>query len=194
MQQVRGNSDKRRDMILTLAQIQLLRPRRCPLPPAQRFFWVGNAAGRTRWIVDLQVDGGGFLVLGHERFRWLMPGIAPGSVPRCRLDSGLLQASGVFAVSVAGGGRRANRDTANDTQSQKSENFDQHKLDLDIPDSALPTYGAKFKRQMGQGDSFRSLIRGDMSDNWWLAIPLVVLESTTLGTGTVCGRSRRRTS
>ncbi|KAH8659352.1 hypothetical protein BGZ60DRAFT_566904 [Tricladium varicosporioides] len=140
---------------------------------AQKFISGAKAAGKQKLVVDLSINGGGFLFLGYDLFRQLFPGIQQDGFSRFRENPAFLKMAQVFSDSIPSNFSKA---SSPDELIQNFENFYNFRFELDITNSSFQSYNGKFLGPRDKGDGFTSLIRLDLSD------PLIT-SNTTYGIG-----------
>lgn len=135
----------------------------------QTFIADAVAAGKTKLIIDLAANGGGYILQGYDAFRQLFPQIVQDGFTRYR-DSEALRVMGEQFSSVI----PANYSpaTASDEIINIYESTPDYRYDLDLEDKHFRSEEQKFHPRTFMGDNFTSIIRWDLND------PLTTINET----------------
>lgn len=149
----------------------------------QVFFADAVAAGKTKLVIDLSANGGGYILQGYDTFRQLFPDIIQDGYTRWRENEVFLAISQVYSADSA----NFNPVTAtNDQIEQHESSFDYH-YDLNLTDQPFESFDAKFAPHVFKGDNFTNIMRWNLND------PLTT-SNATYGLGSDVTGYRSRTN
>lgn len=149
---------------------------------AQDFYAAAKEAGKTKLVVDVQANGGGYIFLGYDGFRQLFPDIVQEGLGRWRQHPGFAAISKVFSDIS----EDFNPDTARPDIINSYESVFNWRYDLNITDENFTSYEDKFAPQLFGGDTYTNLMQWNFSD------PLSTINSTYgFGTDITGYRSRQ---
>lgn len=140
---------------------------------AQTFFADAVAAGKTKLVIDLSANGGGYILQGYDLFRQLFPTIIQDGNSRWRENPYFLALSEIASAASA----NFDPNTATDSQIQFYENIFNYRYDYNISNQPFESYDAKFAPHVYKGDNFTNLMRWNLND------PLTTVNET-YGLGT----------
>lgn len=150
---------------------------------AQTLISDAKAAGKTKLIVDLSANPGGYIFLGYDIFRQLFPQIAQDGYSRFREHEAFNLVSEFISAAIPA---NYSPSTASDLEIDLYESPFNYRYDLDINNNSFPTYDAKFAPAEYQGDNFTQIMRWDLRDpllttnaTWGLGIAVTGYENRT---------------
>ncbi|KAI1772769.1 hypothetical protein F4818DRAFT_139009 [Hypoxylon cercidicola] len=127
---------------------------------AQDFYAAAADAGKTKLVVDVQANGGGYIFLGYDGFRQLFPDIVQGGNGRWRQHPGFAAVSTVFSdISADFDPNTASRDVINAYESVFNWRYD-----LNISTEDFSSYDDKFAPHEFGGDTYTNLMQWNFSD------------------------------
>ncbi|KAH6665485.1 peptidase s41 family protein [Halenospora varia] len=138
----------------------------------QKFLADAVAAGKTKLVIDLSANGGGYILQGYDLFRQLFPDIVQDGFSHWRENDQLLAISKIFSDSIPA---NYNPQTANDATISLYENYFNYRYDYNLTNQAFPTYEAKFgppPPNVFKGDAFTAISRWNLDD------PLTTINDT----------------
>lgn len=126
------------------------------------FFADAVAAGKTKLIIDVQSNGGGYILLGYDFFRQLFPHIVQDGFSRWKDSDSLVTISHVVSDLVA--------DMDPYTSSNEDligfyESWFNYKYDLNITNDPFLTFGDKFGPSSFQDTNYTDIMRWNLNDN-----------------------------
>lgn len=128
----------------------------------QTFFADAKAAGKTKLIVDVSANGGGYILQGHDTFRQLFPQIQQDGFNRFR-STELLQIAGRQYSNIIPPG--FNPETSdNDTLISYFESNQNYRFDLDVANQSFTSVEDKFGTDTFNGDNFTQIHRWNFDD------------------------------
>ncbi|KAI1176459.1 hypothetical protein F4777DRAFT_587885 [Nemania sp. FL0916] len=140
---------------------------------AQDFFAAAKAAGKKNLVVDVSVNGGGYIFSGYDLFRQLFPDIVQEGFGRWREGPGFKAVTEVYSANSAG----FNPNTSSEDTIYQYESVYNWRFDLDESNKHFKSYADKFAPHKYLGDSFTNVMQWDFDD------PLDT-SNTTYGFGT----------
>ncbi|CAL3964515.1 unnamed protein product [Diplocarpon coronariae] len=130
---------------------------------AEQFFARARADGKTKLVIDLSANAGGYILQGYDLFRQLFPGI-------------------IFSADSA----NFDPDTATSDQINEAESFFNYRFDLNLTNQPFPSFASKFGPSVRDGINYTEIARWNLDD------PLTT-SNDTYGLGTdVTGYGSRR--
>lgn len=127
---------------------------------AQDFYAAAVQAGKTKLVVDVQANGGGYIFLGYDGFRQLFPDIVQEGLGRWRQHAGFAAVSKVFSdISADFDPNTASRDVINAYESVFNWRYD-----LNITNENFTSYEDKFAPQEFGGDTYTDLMQWNFND------------------------------
>ncbi|KAI0874006.1 hypothetical protein GGS24DRAFT_361711 [Hypoxylon argillaceum] len=127
---------------------------------AQDFFAAAKAAGKTNLVVDVSVNGGGYIFSGYDLFRQLFPDVVQEGLGRWRANPGFTAVSDVYSANSAG----FDPDTAPVDTIYQYESVYNWRYDLDASNQHFTSYQDKFGPKTFLGDSFTDVMQWDFND------------------------------
>jgi hypothetical protein len=140
---------------------------------AQQFFADAVRDGKTKLVIDLSANGGGYILQGYDLFRQLFPDIAQDGNSRWRENPTFLAISEVYSKVSAS----FNPLTSSDFVIDEAESVFNYRYDLNTSNDPFSTFKDKFAPHVYNGDNFTNLMRWNLND------PLTT-SNTTYGLGT----------
>ncbi|KAI0545894.1 hypothetical protein F4679DRAFT_575849 [Xylaria curta] len=127
---------------------------------AQDFFAAAKKDGKKNLVVDVSVNGGGYIFSGYDLFRQLFPDIVQEGLGRWREGPGFKAVSDVFSANSA----NFNPDTAPADIIYQFESVYNWRYDIDESNKHFTSYKDKFGPQQVLGDKFTNLMQWDFND------------------------------
>jgi len=141
---------------------------------AQKFFADAVKAGKTKLVIDLSANGGGYILQGYDLFRQLFPDIVQDGFSRFRENDMLLAIAKIYSDYIPAD---YDPNTASANTIAIYENFFNYRYDLNLTNQPFESFDAKFAPLKFKGDSFTNYLRWNLDD------PLTTSNST-FGLGT----------
>ncbi|KAI5867398.1 hypothetical protein GGS23DRAFT_548228 [Durotheca rogersii] len=149
---------------------------------AQDFFAAAVRAGKTKVVVDVQANGGGYIFSGYDLFRQLFPDIVQEGLGRWRQHPGFAAVSKVFSEISAD----FDPDTASPDVINAYESVFNWRYDYNATNGNFTSYEDKFAPQEFGGDTYTNLMQWNFND------PLSTINDTFgFGTDITGYRSRQ---
>ncbi|KUJ13113.1 uncharacterized protein LY89DRAFT_592412 [Mollisia scopiformis] len=149
----------------------------------QQFFADAVRDGKTKLVIDLSANGGGYILQGYDEFRQLFPDIVQDGNSRWRENPTFLAISEVFSSISAS----FNPLTSSNFVINEAESVFNYRYDLNISNEPFLTFEDKFAPHVYKGDNFTNLMRWNLND------PLTT-SNDTYGLGTDITGYRSRTN
>lgn len=150
---------------------------------AQEFFARAVHDGKTKLVIDLQANGGGYILQGYDLFRQLFPDIIQDGNSRFREADTLLAIAKIYSDAIPADYDPA---TASADLINMYETFFNYRYDYNISNQPFESFNAKFAPHIFKGDPYTNLIRWNLND------PLTT-SNDTFGLGTdVTGYGSRK--
>ncbi|KAI0883788.1 uncharacterized protein GGS22DRAFT_166094 [Annulohypoxylon maeteangense] len=127
---------------------------------AQDFYAAAIQAGKTKLVVDVQANGGGYIFLGYDGFRQLFPDIVQEGLGRWRQHAGFAAVSKVFSEISAG----FDPNTASADVIEAYESVFNWQYDLNETNENFSSYEDKFGPHTWGGDTYTNLMQWNFSD------------------------------
>ncbi|TRX88952.1 hypothetical protein FHL15_010180 [Xylaria flabelliformis] len=127
---------------------------------AQDFFAAAKKDGKKNLVVDVSVNGGGYIFSGYDLFRQLFPDIVQEGLGRWRDGPGFKAVSDVYSANSA----NFNPDTASADIVYQFESVYNWRYDIDESNKHFTSYKDKFGPQQVLGDKFTNLMQWDFND------------------------------
>ncbi|KAI1328660.1 hypothetical protein F5Y16DRAFT_419532 [Xylariaceae sp. FL0255] len=140
---------------------------------AQDFFAAAKAAGKKKLVVDVQANGGGYILSSYDLFRQLFPDIVQQGLGRWRENPGFLAVTKVYSKDSA----HFDPTTASFDTIQEHEAVFDWRYDYNETNQPFTSYEEKFAPHVYRGDNFTNVMQWDFND------PLDTINST-FGYGT----------
>jgi hypothetical protein len=135
----------------------------------QIFFAEAKAAGKTKLIIDLSANPGGYIFLGYDTFRQLFPGITQDGYTRFRQHAAFAAVAEQFSSLIPDD---YNPETASYDLIEIYESPFNDKYDLNLTNQSFPSFESKFGPYEYHGDNFTNIMRWNLDD------PLLTVNST----------------
>ncbi|KAL3952473.1 hypothetical protein ACCO45_012416 [Purpureocillium lilacinum] len=135
----------------------------------QDFLEEAKAAGKTKLVVDFQVNGGGYILLGYDFFRQLFPQVQEDGYSRWKENGGFNAMSRIFSDAVK------DLDPANSADGaliNLYESWFNYRYDLNLTLDKFSTFEDKFAPQVHKDTPYTSLMRWNLND------PLTTVNAT----------------
>ncbi|KAH9994740.1 hypothetical protein F4779DRAFT_623310 [Xylariaceae sp. FL0662B] len=127
---------------------------------AQQFFADAVQAGKTKLVVDVQANGGGYIFSGYDLFRQLFPDIVQEGLGRWRQQPGFEAVSRVYSAESADfDANTASADVINMYESVYNWRYDYNRTN-----GNFTSFENKFAPQEFGGDTFTNLMQWNFND------------------------------
>ncbi|CZR69628.1 uncharacterized protein PAC_19528 [Phialocephala subalpina] len=148
---------------------------------AQQFFADAVRDKKTKLVIDLSANGGGYILQGYDLFRQLFPDIVQDGNSRWRENPTFLAIAEVFSAVSSGFDPLASSNFV----INEAESVFNYRYDLNISNEPFLTFEDKFGPHVFKGDNYTNLMRWNLND------PLTTSnDSYGLGTDITGYRSR----
>ncbi|KPM40566.1 hypothetical protein AK830_g5984 [Neonectria ditissima] len=148
----------------------------------ESFFAIAVDAGKKTLVVDVQNNGGGYVLQGYDTFRQIFPDIVPEDTANWRYSPGFEAVSKVISKNCEG----YNPNTASEALIEQCESVYNWRYGLDKNLEGFGSYGDKFPPVVHSDDKFTEILQTNFSN------PLDTI-NTTYGLGfDVTGYGSRR--
>ncbi|KAE8354716.1 hypothetical protein BDV28DRAFT_155975 [Aspergillus coremiiformis] len=127
----------------------------------ETFLRQAKAAGKTKLIVDLSANGGGYILQGYDTFRQLFPNIVQDGYTRFRHTEAFTTFANQFAAVLP---KVFNPDTATSDEIQMYESPMNYRYDLNLTNQPFTSIEEKLGPHEYNGDEFTSIIRWNLED------------------------------
>jgi hypothetical protein len=141
---------------------------------AQNFFAEAKAASKTKLVVDLSANGGGYIFQGYDLYRQLFPDIIQEDYTRVRENDQMLAISRILSDVIPDD---YNPNTAPVLLIEAYEVLFNYRYDYNLTEQPFLTFEDKFAPHVFAGDNYTNIIRWNFND------PLTT-SNTTFGFGT----------
>ena len=128
----------------------------------QDFLAEAVAAGKTKLIVDLQQNGGGYILQGYDFFRQLFPSIEQDGFSRWRANDAFLAMSSIVSARVADVNPHTESDEVLVDASEWSFNW---RYDLNLTNEPFRSFDDKFGPRRHRGADYTALMRWNLDNN-----------------------------
>ncbi|KAL6895165.1 hypothetical protein HDV57DRAFT_478750 [Trichoderma longibrachiatum] len=119
-------------------------------------------AGKSKLVVDLQANDGGYVVLGYDFFRQLFPHIVGNALSRWKESDGFLAAAEVVDDLLSS----FNPSTSNDSALLRDwESPFNYRADYSMSGKPFPSFEDKFQPHLYQNTNYTSLIRWNFDED-----------------------------
>ncbi|RDW61372.1 hypothetical protein BP5796_11264 [Coleophoma crateriformis] len=135
----------------------------------QAFLADAVAAGKTKLVLDLQANAGGYILHGYDTFRQLFPEIVQRDYTRFRENEQLLTIADIFSDAIPA---NYTPETASADTIGYYESFFNWRYDYNVTEQPFPSFDAKFAPHEFMGDDYTSIVRWNLND------PLTTINST----------------
>ncbi|KUI70316.1 hypothetical protein VM1G_06278 [Cytospora mali] len=126
------------------------------------FFADAVAAGKTKLVIDVQGNGGGYILQGYDFFRQLFPNILQDGFSRWKDSDALVTISQVVSDKVAGLDPYT---SDNEDLIGFYESWFNYRYDLNISNEHFLTFEDKFGPVVYQNTKYTDIMRWDLTDN-----------------------------
>ncbi|CAD6453756.1 e8157b09-e894-4fb8-b380-ee9cd711d897 [Sclerotinia trifoliorum] len=125
--------------------------------------------GKTKLIVDLQANGGGYILQGYDQFRQLFPDIVQDGNSRMRESNTFLTVAKIFSENIP-----ADYDpsTASSKLINEYQTWFNYRYDYNTSNQHFLTFEDKFAPHVYRDDNYTNLMRWDLND------PITTINST----------------
>lgn len=130
---------------------------------AQQFFAKAKADGKTKLVVDLQVNNGGYIVLGVDLFRQLFPHIVQDGFSRWK------ETDAFMALSQIASQASANIDPYTDPSPFDVEMYASAfnwRTDLNLTNQPFTSFEDKFNPHVFQNTPYTNIMRWDLNSSF----------------------------
>lgn len=142
-----------------------------------------KAAGKTKMVIDVQANGGGYILQGYDTFRQFFPDIVQDGYSRFPESDAFLTAAHITSDLIPAD---YDPNTASPEIIQNYENFLNYRYDYNLTNDNFTTFDTKFAPQVFQGQPYSALVRWNFND------PLTTINETYgIGFDVTGYRSRR---
>ncbi|KAG4444333.1 hypothetical protein IFR05_000207 [Cadophora sp. M221] len=149
---------------------------------AQQFFAAAKRDGKTKLVIDLSANGGGYILQGYDLFRQLFPSIIQDGYSRWRESDTFLAIAEIYSANSA----NFNADTATPDVINQYESTFNYRYDLNLTNQPFLSFKDKFGPNVINGASYTEIMRWNLDD------PLTT-SNETFGLGTdVTGYGSRK--
>ncbi|PTB61712.1 hypothetical protein BBK36DRAFT_1131123 [Trichoderma citrinoviride] len=122
----------------------------------QRCIKDAAGSGKSKLVVDLQANDGGYVVLGYDFFRQLFPHIVGNALSRWKESDGFLAAAEVVNDRLLGFNPSVNNDSALLREWESPFNY---QADYNMSGKPFPSFEDKFRPHLYQNTNYTNLIR-----------------------------------
>lgn len=136
---------------------------------AQQFYDQAKADGKTKLVIDVQGNGGGYILQGYDFFRQLFPSILPDGFNRWKDSEAFLTISQAVSDAVAD----LDPFTSDDENLiSYYESWFNYRYDLNLTDEPFISFKDKFGPVVFKDTDYTDILRWDLTD------PLTTTNST----------------
>jgi hypothetical protein len=128
---------------------------------AEDFFAAAKVAGKTKLVIDLSANGGGYILQGYDLYRQLFPDIVQEDYTRVRENDQLLAIAKIFSGSIPDD---YDPNTAPEEIIADYEVFFDYRYDYNLTEQPFSTFEDKFTPHVFQGDDYTNIIRWNLND------------------------------
>ncbi|TVY18750.1 Peptidase S41 family protein ustP [Lachnellula arida] len=128
---------------------------------AQKFFADAIQAGKTKLVIDLSANGGGYILQGYDLFRQLFPHIVQDGFSRLRESDSLLAISKIYSDSIP---PDYDPSTASAETISNYETFFNYRYDLNLLNQPFQSFNEKFAAHVFKSDDFTDILRWNLDD------------------------------
>lgn len=128
---------------------------------AQDFFAEAKAAGKTKLVVDLSANGGGYILQGYDLFRQLFPDIIQEDYTRLRENAQLLAIARVLSDAIPD---NYDPNTASPEIIEDFETVFDWRYDYNLTEQPFQSFEDKFAPHVYAGDDYTNIIRWNFND------------------------------
>ncbi|KAL6859413.1 hypothetical protein J3F83DRAFT_748848 [Trichoderma novae-zelandiae] len=120
------------------------------------------SAGKSKLIVDLQANDGGYVVLGYDFFRQLFPHIVGNALSRWKESDGFLAAAEVVNDQLSGFNPFIGNDSALQREWESPFNY---QADYNMSGKPFTSFEDKFRPHLYQNTNYTNLIRWNFNSD-----------------------------
>ncbi|KAF4857122.1 Peptidase S41 family protein ustP [Colletotrichum siamense] len=128
----------------------------------EEFLQACRSDGKSRIIIDLQMNPGGYVLSGIDLFRQFFPKIEQGGFSRWRENEQFMAMANI--VSEAAGMIDPATSPSEEAVSW-AQSWWNYRFDLDVSGKHFTSFDAKFAPNMWAGDPYTAVVRSDLSNN-----------------------------
>ncbi|KAL9105640.1 MAG: hypothetical protein Q9227_009219 [Pyrenula ochraceoflavens] len=139
----------------------------------QTFIADAKAAGKTKVIIDVGANGGGYILLGYDAFRQFFPQIEQDGFTRFRDIDTVNIVANQFAEYIPANFTPQTASSFSPDIINAYESFENYRYDYNLTDGHFTSVPDKFGPVEFNGDNFTNIIRWDLQDD-----PLTTVNST----------------
>ncbi|KAH9213176.1 hypothetical protein DL95DRAFT_390761 [Leptodontidium sp. 2 PMI_412] len=149
---------------------------------AEQFFAAAKRDGKTKLVIDLSANGGGYILQGYDLFRQLFPSIIQDGYSRWRESDTFLAIAEIYSANSA----NFNAETATPDLINQYESTFNYRYDLNLTNQPFSSFKDKFGPNVINGVDYTEIMRWNLDD------PLTT-SNETFGLGTdVTGYGSRK--
>ncbi|SZF00983.1 unnamed protein product [Blumeria hordei] len=135
---------------------------------AQKFMIDAKRDGKTKIVIDLSYNGGGYILQGYDLFRQFFPTIEQEGNSRWRAGKGFTAIAEIFSAIS----KEFDPATASDMQINEALSWFNYRYDLNLQNAPFRNFEEKFGPYTTKGDNFTNDMRWNLND------PLTTSNST----------------
>lgn len=127
------------------------------------FLSKAQAAGKTKLVIDLQANGGGFVLLGYDLFRQLFPSIVQNGYSRWKESESFVQIARTYSEEIAAA--LASNETASPATVTDFQTSFPYQADLNITNGQFKTFEDKFAPGTYMNTNYTQIMRLDLENS-----------------------------
>ncbi len=127
----------------------------------QNFIADAKRDGKTKIVIDLSANGGGYILNGYDMYRQFFPQIEQDGFSHIRENPAMLTIAKIISDSVSPYFNPAN---ASDTAISDYVEFFNYRYDLNMSDRHFSSFEDKFAPHVNKGDPYTSILGWDLND------------------------------
>ncbi|KAJ6787091.1 hypothetical protein PWT90_10495 [Aphanocladium album] len=127
------------------------------------FLSMAKKAGKTKLVIDLQANGGGYIDLGYDLFRQLFPSIEQNGYSRWKESSSFLGIAHTYSEEM--NTAFASNGTMTDPTKNDYETPFPYQVDLNITNGSFETFEDKYAPSRYKETNYTQIIRMDCSNS-----------------------------
>lgn len=128
---------------------------------AQQFYNQARADGKTKLVIDVQGNGGGYILQGYDFFRQLFPTILPDGFSRWKDSESYVAIAEAVSDAVAGLDPFTSSD---DDLVSFYESWFNYRYDLNLTNERFLTFADKFGPTVFQNTNYTEIMRWNLTD------------------------------
>ncbi len=121
-----------------------------------------RAAGKTKLVVDLSANGGGYILQGYDFFRQLFPKVVQDGFSRWKANDGFVAIAEIVSALSAGLDPYTSRDEDAIAEYQSWFNY---RYDLNLTNEKFADFAAKFGPYVVQDTNYTAIMRWNLDDS-----------------------------